>query len=211
MFPRSPITAFFVKLVLIYGLLILPWPYMHAAYLAFFRAGGNLLLNSIGPAGTVRFESQSPPDDNWATKLTFKNRRTGAEGTLERCNARHGYLMASLVTSLIVATPIPWSRRWKSLLLGLVIANVILAVGIWLSLVSVFNGDGPLAQFTLSPFWTGVLSVAVRILALSPEVPFAAPVFVWLLVTLRRSDLQRWLEASRSRKRADSRHDASGS
>ncbi|HVP10334.1 MAG TPA: hypothetical protein VMV94_04005 [Phycisphaerae bacterium] len=198
MFRRRPVTGFFVKLIFIYGLLIAPWPYLASAYLAFFRASGNLFLSSIGPAGAVRFEHQSPPDDEWATKLSFKNRRTGAEGTLERCNARHWYLMAALVTALIVATPIRWSRKWKSLLLGLVAANVIMALGMWLNLVEVFSGDGPLAQFKLSPFRAGALNVAVRILAQSPEVPFAVPIFIWLLVTLRRGDLRQWLGVSRS-------------
>jgi hypothetical protein len=211
MFRHRPIAGFFVKLVLLYGVLIAPWPYVHTAYLACYRAAGNFLFHSIGPAGGVRFESQSPPDNKWATKLTFKNRRTGAEGVLENWNTRHEYLTMALVTALIVATPIPWARRWRSLLFGLVIAGAILAAGIWLSLVDYFCNPGPLAQFALTPSWTWVLKLAVKILASSPEVPFAVPVFIWLLVTLRRGDVQNWLNAPRSGKRAATGRGASGS
>jgi hypothetical protein len=195
MFQRRPITGFFVRLLLIYGFLIAPWPFTNCAYMACFRVAGNLLFNSVGPAGSVRFEGQSPPDDKWATRLTFRNRASGAEGSLERCNARHGYLMLSLTAALIAATPISWSRRWKSLLLGLFLANVILELTVWLTLLGVFSDGGPLAQFTPSPFGKSVLTLAVRILALSPEVPFVMPVFIWLLVTIRRCDLQQWLGA----------------
>ena len=197
--------GFFIALPLIYGLLIAPWPFISRAYTGCFRAAGNLLFSSIGPAGSVRFENQSVPDDEWATRLSFKNRRTGAEGSLERVSARPGYLMAAMITALILATPIPWSRKWKSLLLGLLLANLVFALGLWLSLLDVFSSGGPLAQFTPSPFWANALKLAVKILALSPEVPFALPVFIWLLVTIRLGDVRRWLDASRPHKPAGER------
>lgn len=197
---RRPIARFFVYLAVVYGLLIIPWPGVNRAYMTFFRVAGNLVFHSIGPAGIVRFENESPPNDPWATKITFKNLRTGAEAHLDKCNARHGYLMCSLVTALIVATPVPWSRKWKSLLLGLFLANVILSLTMWLGLVNVFCGRPPLGQYAPSPFWRSVLATALNILTLSPEVPFAVPVLIWPLVTLRPGDVRRWLDLDEPRR-----------
>lgn len=191
---RRPIARFFVYLAVVYGLLIIPWPGVNRAYMTFFRVAGNLVFHSIGPAGIVRFENESPPDNPWATRVTFKNLRTGAVGHQDRCNARHGYLMCSLVAALIVATPVPWSRKWKSLLLGLLLANVILLLSMWISLTDVFCGPPPLGQYAPSSFWRSVLDVALNILTLSPEVPFAVPTLIWPLVTLRPSDARRWLD-----------------
>lgn len=195
MFQHRPILKFFVILLVAYGALIAPWPGLDAAYLAFFRTTGNIVFHSIGPAGAVRFENQPPQGDNWATKITLRNKRTGAEGRIDRCSARHGYRMAALVAALIIATPLPLRRRCLALFWGLLIANAILLFTTWLGFVDVFSAEGPLRQFTLSPFTTKVLLLAVRILTLSPEVPFAVPVFIWIAVAIRRQDLQRWLSA----------------
>ncbi len=190
---RRPVARFFVRLAVVYGLLIMPWPGVDRAYVAFFRASGNLLFHSTGPAGIVRFERESPPGNPWATKITLKNLRTGAEAHIDRANARHAYLTCALVTALIVATPVPWSRKWRSLLLGLLLANAVVSFGMWLGIMEIFCGPPPLAQYVPSPFWRSVLNAAVSILTVSPEVPFALPVLIWPLVTIRSSDVSRWL------------------
>jgi len=196
---RKPILRFFLLFAVVYGLLdLIPWPGINPAYMAFFRFTGNLLFRSTGPAGLVRFENQSPPDNPWATKITFKNLRTAAQTSADRCNVRHGYTAGSLLAALILATPVPWSRKWKSLLLGLLLTNIVLAFSMWLVIMDVFCGPPPIGQFAISPFWKSVLDSALRILALSPEVPFALPVLIWPLVTLRREDARRWLGQCKS-------------
>jgi hypothetical protein len=190
---RRPILRFFLLLAGVYVLLIVPWPGVNPAYMAFFRLAGNLLFHSTGPVGVVHFENRSPPNNPWATRVTFKNLRTGAEAHNDRCYARHSYLTYALLTALIVATPVPWSRRWKSLLLGLLLASAAVAFTIWLGIMDIFSGPPPVGQFSLSAFWRAALAAALRILTLSPEVPFALPTLIWPLVTLRPDDARRWL------------------
>jgi hypothetical protein len=76
--------------------------------------------------------------------------------------------------------------------LGILVAGAIQALTLWLSLVNVFSDNTPIMQFVFSPAAKKALALAVRILSLSPEVPFAVPVLIWIAVTIRRHDLSAW-------------------
>lgn len=184
--------GFFLRLILIYGLLIVPWPGLNPGYLAAFRAGGNLLFGSFGPSGTVRFVDESPLQDSWSTKLTFKNRLSGRGGGVFY-KTRHGYLATALVLALILATPVSLRRKGWAILWGLFLANAFVALRIFLGLLALFSSPGdPMAMFSFSPFWKDALQLAVRTLIVPPELTFVAPVFIWIVVTLRKGDLERW-------------------
>ncbi len=184
--------GFFLRLILIYGLLIVPLPGLNPGYLAVFRAGGNLLFGSFGPSGTVRFVEESPPQDSWSTKMTFRNRLNGFGGGVFY-KTRHGYLATVLVLALILATPVSRRRKGWAILWGLLLANAFVTLRIYLGLVHLFSGPGdPMAMFSFSPFWKDALHLAVQISSVSPELTFVVPVFIWIVVTLRRGDLQRW-------------------
>ena len=190
--------GFFLRLILIYGLLIVPWPGLNPGYLTFFRAGGNLLFGSFGPSATVRFVDESPPQDSWSTKLTFENRLNGRGGGIYY-EARQGYLATALVSALILATPVSRRRKGWAILWGLLLANAFVALRIHLGLLDLFSRPGdPMAMFSFSPFWKDALQLSVLISTASPELTFVVPVFIWIVVTLRRGDLERWRGAADS-------------
>ncbi len=198
---RRPAVSFFLALFALFVVLYLPWPGLDSAYLACFRAAGNVLFGSIGPAGVVEFVDEYPakyerfappaPAENWPVRLILKNRRTAKE-KLQVYSARHGYLAAALTAALILATPIPWPRRARALLLGLILVNLFAALRIYLGLLSEFTGDNPIAQFHPGPFWKSALDLSVRMLTVSPEFTFVIPVFIWIAVTIRRRDVEAW-------------------
>ena len=60
-------------------------------------------------------------------------------------------------------------------------------------LLDLFSRPGvPMAMYSFSPFWKDALQLAVLISTASPELTFVVPVFIWIVVTLRRGDLERW-------------------
>ncbi len=191
----------FLRLFVIFVLLYCPWPGLDRAYLACFRAAGNVLFGSIGEVGVVEFVAEFPrqyerfappaPPENWPVRLILKNRKTAKE-KLQVYSARHGYLAAALTASLILATPIPWRRRCKVLIFGLILANGFAALRIYLGLLNEFSGDNPIAQFHPGPIWRSALELSVRMLTVSPEFTFVIPVFIWIAVTIRRRDLNDW-------------------
>ena len=64
-------------------------------------------------------------------------------------------------------------------------------------IVQVFNGAPGAALFQMSDFWQGVLDEVEANLILAPASHFVVPLFVWIVVSLRRSDVEAFL-ASRA-------------
>ena len=104
-----------------------------------------------------------------------------------------GYLPTAEVIALILALPIPWSRRWKALFWGLVLVNGFVVLRLEITLLYWFSGDRPFALYSPGPFWSEVLVGAREVVVVSPMLTFAVPVFIWILVTFRRGDLEQWM------------------
>ncbi|MCG8405276.1 MAG: hypothetical protein MI923_08780 [Phycisphaerales bacterium] len=198
---RKPkaIPGFFLRLLLIYGVLAAPWPALDRVYLSCFRAVGNRLFGSFGSEGTVEFVKEypvnaariSPPEEKWPVKFILRKKNV-RHGFMGHYLARHGYMALTLVMALILATPIPWSRRWKSLFWGLILANGFIVFRVFVALLNEFT-QGPIALFSPTPFGKKVLQLTFDILTRSPEFTFVVPFFIWILVTLRKEDFERWL------------------
>lgn len=207
--PR-PFTLFFLKLLLIYVALVVPWPGLDRPYLACFRAVGNRLFGSFGSGGEVQFVTEFPfktkqptlSREKWPVKYVLRN-KINSKAFAGQYLARHGYLTLALVIALILATPVPWSRRWKALLLGFFLINGFVAFRVFIALLNEFT-QGSIALFTPSPFWKKALQLAFEIMTRSPEFTFIVPVFVWVLVTLRRRDFDRWLNPEAASKKSRS-------
>lgn len=185
------IIGFFLRLIVLYGLLIAPWPGLDRAYLACFRAAGNTLFGTFHSAGSVRFVEDPHPSVKWPTRMIYRKRGARGEGR-GRYDTRQGYLATALAMALIAATPVPWSRRWKALFWGFLLANGFVALRVYLGLLDLYSEADPVALFHFSPFWKRALGLVVRITTVSPEFTFVVPVFIWVIVTLRRRDFERW-------------------
>jgi len=192
MFPLKLICGFFLRLVFVYALLAYPWSFLTDTYAAAYRSIGNGALGSFGTDGTVRFEPLSGGAGMLDTEIVLKNRRTRAVSRTEHSARLTGYLPTVEVIALIVATPIPWSRRCKALVWGLVWINVFVAARTALVPLYGFCNDTPCALFWPSPFWMDVLTSTFNIGVKWSSLTFVAPVFVWIAVTLRLKDLHRW-------------------
>ncbi|MHC4697956.1 MAG: hypothetical protein ACYTFA_14580, partial [Planctomycetota bacterium] len=118
------ITGFFTRLSVIYILFVLPWPGLKAEYAAFFRTGGNLVLPSLIPEGSIRLAPAPDPTDRFDTYIHFANKRTGGEGEAVASSRNSGYLQTAFLISLILATPQAWSGRLWALLWGLILVNL---------------------------------------------------------------------------------------
>ncbi len=192
MFPLRRISGFFLRCLVIYALLLAPWPGLLDGYRAFFAAGGNVLFHWFGPSGSVSFTPIPSPDHvkDMSIELT-KLRPQRVRGTMQIKCAYAGYRPTAFLIALVLATPIPWRRRLWALAWGLALVNAFVAFRVGLKLVDVFSHPGhPLAIFTLSQH----VKIGVRMMVLlfyrAPEMHYIVPAFVWLLATFRRDDLK---------------------
>ncbi len=144
MLKRKPIAGFFVRFLIVYAALMAPWPVVRDSYAALYRAGCNALFARFGSDGAVRLRPLGKPIAKHDTEFALTNRRTGAEYTFAGSSLQ-GYNPTAFVVALILATPIPWSRRWRAVLWGLLWVNVYVALRVVVFLVMAYSGDNSLA------------------------------------------------------------------
>ena len=185
MWPRSGIKAFVFRLLLFYGLLLIPWPGLNDAYAAVFRGAGNGLFASFGAHRAVRFKPVSEKPSKWDTDVYLIQRGTSKAWTINHNSRYTGYLPVAALLALVFATPVPWSRRWRALLVGLVLVNAFVVLRVAISLVYGFRG---LELFIFSPFWNRTLDLAYEAISVSVVAIFLVPAVIWILVTVRRED-----------------------
>lgn len=192
------ISLSFLVSMAVYGLLLVPWPGVMAGYGTCFRGVANFLFVSVGGTGTATFEPYGSAGHAYDTTIVMRNRKLPprARALLDINCLATGYRPAAFLIGLVLATPVPWSRRWRALLWGLFWVNVFVAFRVWLPLLDFFSDPTPLAAFTLSPFWKNVLTMSKLFLFRDPASDYTAPALIWLLVTFRRGDLRALLPVS---------------
>jgi len=197
MSPHRRIAAFFLKVILFYALLMIPWPGVIAGYGFVFRACGNIFFRSFGPAGRVYFAPISPlpaGKDAKDTSVTLENIQTrGARGTMDMNSRLMGYLPTAFAAALILATPVPWSRRLWALTWGVLLMSCFAGIELALRLLDAFSDKNVLAVFSLGPTAKATVLTLLKVLGMSPVSAYIAPIFVWVLVTFRRGDWEKFL------------------
>ncbi len=188
------IIRFFCLFLLVFGLLMAPWPRLGRAYTRFYSTGAAFLFGSVGTTGIVRFEPLS--DSEYDLHVTLYNRaRQGPDGGIARIQTRHnsrhaGYIYAAFLTALILATPIPWRRKGWTLFWGIILIHGLVASKLALRILHAFNNK-PLSMFALNPFCKQVLSITHQAFAVNVTFGFIVCVFIWILVSFRRRDWAR--------------------
>lgn len=189
------VIRFLCVFVLVYGLLMSPWPSLGGAYSRIYRAGAAFLFESFGSKGVVRFEELS--DEEYDTKIVFYSRdQVGSDGKMvpigfmRHSARRSAYIYVAFLTALILATPIRWSRKGWALLWGMILVHgfIVFNMAIWI--IYGFNKE-PLSLFMLSPFWKRVLLLAIGVFVRNLTFGLVVCAFIWILVSFCRVDLSR--------------------
>ena len=194
MLPLKKVSIFFILSSLYYGLSMAPWPGLMDGYRAFFRAGGNLVFRSFGSSGSVAFEPLSSADHEKDTTLVLrKTRPMPVRGEMDITSGYVGYRPTAFLIALVLATPVPWRRRLWALVWGLVLVNAFIAFRMWLALLDAYSEPNALALYSLSPFWKTILKAGMLVVFRAPAAHYLGPMFIWMMVTFRRGDLQHLL------------------
>ena len=186
--PARVLGGFFLRFIVVFVLLMAPWPGVSEAYAAFFRAGGNFLFSTFGPEGRVRFLPYADADAGQDTEVVLINRRTGAQVSIAGGSRLQGFNPTAFVLALILATPIPWSRRWQAAVFGLILINAYVALRVMLFLIAMFSSDSALALFSPGPIFRPILDFLYWVCVTSFAGWLIIPLPIWALVSFRRSD-----------------------
>lgn len=194
MSPRKLIAWFFVRLVVLYALLMVTWPGVEETYARAFRWCGTKLLGDFGSRGVVWLVPGPRSDLTHDTDLFVQNRETGAGLGLGVSSRYVAYLPTAFLISLIVATPLSVRRRAWALLWGLLVVHGVAVMELIIVAVYGFSLGSPPVMYHLSDFWGRTLAATVQIIGVSPFTWLVVPTFIWVLVTFRHGDLVAMLE-----------------
>ena len=186
--------AFFV---VIYGLLIVPWPGLDQAYGDYFRALGTAFFSRDTGSRLVRFEPQEMPSAEHSrtpplgTRVTLANRdladsQGNSKAQLIDLDTRSiGWVPTALTAALILASPVPWRRRLGALAGGLVLIHLFILFSLqsW-----IWDASPAVSLGTLSPFWKDRADDLEYVLITQLGASFSVPLVIWIIVTFRRKD-----------------------
>jgi len=181
------ILFFLVKCVVLYALFVVPWPGVANAYRSLFRQAGDGLFYRVGDAALVKFTKMDGANGK-DTRVELENRRDRQAGALEIRAMYWGYRPTVFLMALILATPLPWSRRGKALIWGLLLVNVFIGVRLWLRITDAYCDPKMLGLYTISDFWRSMLHGVMLVVSLAPAMTYIAPLTIWMLVMFRRGD-----------------------
>ncbi len=194
---RNPVVKFMLSFLLVFGLLIIPWPGLEEIYAQFYRAEGQWASNILGPKAIVQFiegDERLDTQINLANRLMVKQDGTVKIAFLKVGSHSMGYLPISLVIALILATPLLWKRRIQALFGGVILINGFICLKTVLLILQEYNQEDWLGLFILNPYWEQKLNVLVYILVLSGETSLLIALAVWLIVCFRKGDWKIFLE-----------------
>ncbi len=189
MFRRDQILKFVVRLLLVYGLLVIPWPGLVRGYGRVFCRVADAVLGSSGQV-IVQFRPIKSPADEKDVEIAVKKNGSRMVYTTPITTRLAGYLPTATVVALVLATAIPWRRKWKALLWALLGVHLF----IWIKMaIGVFYSKSVARLtpfFEFDEFWTNATFRFYEMIGRQPTISYTVPVIIWILVTLRWSDFE---------------------
>ena len=185
------LAAIVCRFILLYALLIAPWPGWNAAYGSFFRALCGTALSSRDGPREVAFEPFAA--DGTDTRIIVAERallNADGSGPIRNVDVDSSgfWRSTALLLALVLTTPIPWPRRGWALLWGLAGIHCVFVLSVGFL---IWNQSTYLSEQTFTPLRKALADGLGETMV--DQFSLAAPVLLWILVTFRRGD--EWLLA----------------
>jgi len=193
-FWKAPLMVFAGRFLVCYLLLSLPWPGMTGLYRSLAGETASWLFDTERHSYSVSFAWGETPSRPYNARITIVNPKIlNADGSgpvrhLDfdaRCLFSGPYL---LLVSLIVASPVPWRRRWRTLMLGLPVLALLLISFFEFCL---WQESSEIGLVVLSPAQKEIVSLIRSVLTAYQG--FLAPIFLWLVITFQSEDVEKLL------------------
>jgi hypothetical protein len=188
------IGGFALRFALAYGLLVLAWPLLRPVFRPCYCALGNLLFGDglLGGEASAHFrplELSGQGDVELDIGLVLTKRGPPPVTARMENNSRLvGYMPMVSLVAFVLASPIPWKRRRRALLIGLALVSAFVAVRMAIPILRDFSNPDALQVFRPGASARRLLEIAERALLRAPASFFVVPIFLWILVAFRRED-----------------------
>ena len=192
MLQSKQIVFFFLKALVIYGLLVLPLSF-DTSYAKFYRVCGKQFFGKIQGKGFVMFNESKGKYD---TRIIMGNYAqvlpNGKAAVVSRPLSVHymGYMSTILLVSLVLATPIVWKRKLVSLIIGLVLLTLFIMFKQWIHLLFLNISNPWLRLYQFNDAQKTIIEYLYPKLADSLGTSWFVVVVIWLLISFRKDDLK---------------------
>ncbi len=194
--------GFLIRFLVVYLFLMIPWPGSGDAYRWLFVRAGSVVYKALGSSFGVSLEAKET-DGPADTALNVRHRATNQVMVMGINSREIGYLATAVITSLILATPSGWRRRGRSLLVGLLLVNVFVAIRPLVLILYWANRELPISPDP--SLWEKTVSAAVQFVGVGQPLSYIVPILIWMLVSLRRDDLAKMLSLKVMRLKVEGR------
>ncbi|AHF93964.1 hypothetical protein OPIT5_01580 [Opitutaceae bacterium TAV5] len=172
----------FLRFVLIFALLALPWPGVKAFSSAYFCILGRIVFGQTGGPREVQFADRNPgnPGEVRATIINWRLMGAGGSGPVRNVDLPPFGLLwrpMALLAALVLATPATWRRRTLALLLGTTVIHVwcFLTLGFIL-----WSESRHVALASLDASGAEIADWAQRVMVF--QLSLAVPAVAWLMI-----------------------------
>lgn len=184
--PVRTIARFFVVALVVYTVLVLPWPGVRSTYRNAFLVAGRAMFSNFGDEGLVVFQPSAEDED--AAELLL-GKRGEVLGGVRVETGQVGFVPCVIMVALVVATPSRWKRKLRALFVGTLLVNVFVVFRIWLLLLYSFCKNEPYRLYDPGPFWGKIVSRAAEFFFFAPTCSFMVPILIWFAVALYPEDI----------------------
>ncbi len=200
MFERKQVAKFIVLVLIIYTLLAVPWPGVRQAYSAAYRVTADWVLGVSTPHFLiyVRPLREDEGEGDADVKLGVWDRQVQSGQRVLLSTRLTGYLPTAEILALVLATSLPWSRKWKALLWGLIGVHAFIALRLASGALYVLSMAKPTPFFEFTPLGNKIVYSIYEMAVRSPTTSFFVPALIWILVSFRKSDFEGWGEQGRN-------------
>ena len=207
MHDKKPVGRFVILFIIIYGLFLLTSPMTEKWFANYYIHFGRSLFYSFVDKGAVGFvELKETKQPKFSIEIRLANREVMNKAMdankpyqdvrLEASSWYSGFLPMILLVSLIAATPfIGWKRKLLALFFGLLLVHVLIWVQLYIQILYEFDRNEFLQVMSFSSFEQKAMDILHYLFVESMGLKFVIPVFIWILVTFRKGDLENYTDS----------------
>ncbi len=179
--------GFLLRFLVLYLVLMMPWPGVETAYRAVFAKGSALLYGNLGEYYDVTTVEAATDAKGPDVVIVVPRRDMDKLVELGISSREVGYLASVVVVSLMLATPVAWRRRLWILGLGFALTCLFVIVRLLALVVYTRMADADILNGAVEPgAYQEAIAAVAKFVGFGQPMSYIVPIIIWMLVAVRR-------------------------
>ncbi len=179
--------GFLLRFLVLYLLLMIPWPGVETAYRTVFVKGAAFLYGNLGEHYDVTTVEAVTDAEGPDVVIVVPRRDMEKLVELGISSREVGYLASVVVVSLMLATPVAWRRRLWILGLGFALTCLFVIVRMLPLVAYTRMADADILNGVVEPgVYEEALAAVAKFVGFGQPMSYIVPIIIWILVAVRR-------------------------